>query len=261
MEKEVTRMEILLDVRNVSKTFRKKKDEFTAVNQISLTIRKNECVGLIGESGSGKTTIANMIAGFLEVDGGDILFQGNSLVHASAKEKRNLHKDMQMVFQNPQSSFGPRMRLGEGIMEGLNYYTDLSRTEKEKRVDEAMNQTGLPLSYKRKYCFEVSGGECQRAALARAILIRPKLLLCDEITSALDVSVQKQILDLLSELKEQIGMAMLFISHDIALVKDFCDYVYVMKSGIVAEEGEPKQIFTSPKNEYTKLLLDSILTI
>ncbi len=254
-------MEILLDVRNVSKTFQKKKDECKAVNRVSLAIRESECVGLIGESGSGKTTIANMIAGFLEADSGDILFQGSSLVQVPAKEKRSLRRDMQMVFQNPQSSFSPRMRLGEGIMEGLNYDTDLSRAEKEKRVDEAMTQTGLPLSYKKKYCFEVSGGECQRAALARAILIRPKLLLCDEITSALDVSVQKQILDLLSELKEQIGMAMLFISHDIALVKGFCDYVYVMKSGIVAEEGDAEQIFTAPKHEYTKLLLDSVLTL
>lgn len=254
-------MAILLDVRDVTKTFRKNKKEFTAVDHVSLKIRDGESVGLIGESGSGKTTIANIIAGFLDADTGDVFFQGNSLVHATAKDRRTLRREMQMVFQNPQSSFSSRMRLGDGIMEGLNYYTKLSRAEKEKRVDEAMEQTGLPLSYKNKYCFEISGGECQRAALARAILIRPKLLLCDEMTSALDVCVQKQILELLAALKEELGMAMLFISHDIALVKGFCDSVYVLKSGSVVEEGQTDQIFASPEHEYTKLLFDSVLTI
>jgi ABC-type microcin C transport system duplicated ATPase subunit YejF len=151
------------------------------------------------------------------------------------------------------------MKLGKGIREGLRYLSSMSKAEQEKRVDEAMEMVGLPLSYKNKYVFEVSGGEAQRAAIARAILIRPKLLLCDEITSALDAEVQDQLIDLLLNLKKEMNMAFLFISHDIKLVRDFCDRAFVVQDGVIVEQGEVNRLYDHPENEYTKRLVNAAI--
>ena len=166
---------------------------------------------------------------------------------------------MQMVFQNPLNSFSPRMKLGTGIREGLRYRSGLSRVQQEKLVDETMELVGLPLSYKDKYVFEVSGGESQRASIARAVMIRPKLLLCDEITSALDASIQEQLLQMLAELKDEMKMALLFISHDIRLVRNFCDRACVLQDGRIVEQGDMLQIYEHPENDYTRRLVNAAI--
>ena len=248
-------MTSLLTADDISKTFTNGDKVFTAVKNVSLRVEHGESVGLIGESGSGKTTVARMIAGLSDITKGSVYYDGFDL--SDKKAGKSARKTMQMVFQNPHGSFSPRMKIGRGIREGLAYLSDLSIKEQDKRVDEVMESVGLPLSYKKKYVFEISGGEAQRAAIARAISIKPKLLLCDEITSALDVKVQGQLVDLLSDLRDNMNMAILFISHDIKLVRDFCSRVYVMKSGEVVEEGKTKELFDSPQNDYTRKLLDA----
>ena len=230
---------------------------FSALKDISFSVGEGECVGLIGESGSGKSTIANLVAGFLPATGGIIRYDGHVLTDRRCpKEAR---KTMQMVFQNPMNSFSPRMKLGIGIREGLRYDSALSRARQEKLVDETMELVGLPLSYKDKYVFEVSGGESQRAAIARAVMIRPKLLLCDEITSSLDAAVQEPLLEMLSRLKDEMNMALLFISHDIRLVRHFCDRACVLQEGRIVEQGNMEQLCEHPKNEYTRRLVNAAI--
>lgn len=249
----------LLKVDKLNKTFRGSGDqEFHALKEVSFTVDEGECVGIIGESGSGKTTVANIVAGFLPATSGSVVYDG---VELTAKRcKRSARDTMQMVFQNPMNSFSPRMKLGTGIREGLRYQAaSLSKAEQEKSVDQAMERVGLPLSYKGKYAFEVSGGEAQRAAIARAILIHPKFLLCDEITSALDAEIQDQLMDLLLELKKEINMSLLFISHDIKLVRDFCDRAFVLQDGVVVEEGEVEKLYSHPENDYTKRLVNATI--
>ena len=249
----------LLSIEKLDKTFRGSGDQvFHALRDVSFTVDEGECVGLIGESGSGKTTVANIVAGFLPATSGRIVYDGAEL---TAKHcKRSSRNTMQMVFQNPMNSFSPRMKLGTGIREGLRYQAAaMSRMEQEKNVDQAMERVGLPLSYKGKYAFEVSGGEAQRAAIARAILIRPKLLICDEITSALDAEIQDQLVDLLLELRREMNMSFLFISHDIKLVRDFCDRAFVLQDGAVVEEGKVEKLYSNPESDYTKRLVNATI--
>lgn len=251
----------VLSITGLTKTFKNKNRKFTAVNAVDIDILCGECVGLIGESGSGKTTIANIVAGLVQADAGEIIFQNKNLMNISGKELYEARSNMQMIFQNPRLSFNEKMTIFDSIMEGINYYTEFSKEDKIKRVYEAMEMVKLPKEYAGRYSFEISGGECQRAAIARAIIIRPRFLICDEITSALDVSVQSQIIKLLLELKEELGMSYLFISHDLALVKNFCNRAYVMYKGDIVEMNDTEQLFKEPKHEYTKLLIKSILTI
>ena len=230
---------------------------FSALTDVSFSVEEGECVGLIGESGSGKSTIANLIAGFLPATGGTIRYDGHVLTDRQCPKQAR--RTMQMVFQNPLNSFSPRMKLGTGIREGLRYDSGLTRAQQEKLVDETMELVGLPLSYKDKYVFEVSGGESQRAAIARAVMIRPKLLLCDEITSSLDAAVQEPLLEMLSRLKEEMNMALLFISHDIRLVRNFCDRACVLQDGRIVEQGDMLQIYEHPENDYTRRLVNAAI--
>lgn len=201
---------------------------------------------MIGESGSGKSTTAYMVGGLLTPTSGKVLFYG---------------KHMQMVFQNPIMSFSSRMRLLDSIGEGLRYKTNISRVEIEQMALEALDLVLLKREYANRYSWQLSGGECQRAAIARAILIRPELLICDEVTSALDVSVQEQIVHLLYKLKTELGLSYLFISHDIALVSSICDRLAVMYQGKIVEMGNAVEIISNPQNDYTKLLIRSALTL
>lgn len=250
----------LLDIKGLSKEFTIGKKSFLAVNEVDLSVGASECVGLIGESGSGKSTVARMIAGLTRPDKGEIFYKGH-LLNRKRINKDTSYKEIQMVFQDAKASFSSRMTLLNGIMEGLNYFTNFDKKEKTKRVIEALKMVGLPEQYTTKYSWEVSGGECQRAAIARAILIRPSLLICDEITSALDVTVQAQIINLIMDLRDQLSMACLFISHDLTLVRSICSYVYVMKNGRIFEHGPTEEVFENPRIEYTKILLKSVLTV
>ena len=254
-------MEPVLRVNHLTKVFtRKGQPDCIAVNHISFDLMPGECLGIIGESGSGKTTVVNLITRLLDVTEGSILLDGEEITNVSGKALRKIYAKMQMVFQSPTESFDPRRRLGDSIGESLRN-SGWSRTDTEAEVGRLLKECGLPAEYADRYPHQVSGGECQRAAIARALAVRPKLLICDEVTSALDVTIQKEILELLNGLRWEKGLdlSILFICHDIALVQQFCDRVLVMYQGDIVEEGKPDAVIRNPQNEYTKRLINSIL--
>ena len=245
-----------LQVQDLKKIFtRDGQSDFLAVDGVSFDIFPGECVGLIGESGSGKSTVANMIARLLDSTEGRILLDGEDVTDAEA---RKIFRTVQMIFQSPQESFDPRRTLGDGIGESL-LNVGQSRAEVREEVGRLLEAVGLSADFANRYPHEVSGGQCQRAAIARAIAIEPKLLICDEATSALDVTVQAEIVALLSRLMRERGMACLFICHDIALAQSVCDRFLVMYRGKIVEEGAPDEVVQSPKREYTKMLIESVL--
>ena len=246
----------ILQVQDLKKIFtRDGQSDFLAVDGVSFDISAGECVGLIGESGSGKSTVANMIARLLDPTEGLILLDGEDVTDAGA---RKIFRTVQMIFQSPQESFDPRRTLGDGIGESL-LNVGQSRAEVRGEVGRLLEAVGLSPDFANRYPHEVSGGQCQRAAIARAIAIEPKLLICDEATSALDVTVQAEIVALLSRLMRERGMACLFICHDVALAQNFCDRILVMYRGKIVEEGAPDEVVQSPKQEYTKMLIESVL--
>ena len=253
-------METVLEVRNLTKTFPKRgsREALEAVADVSFRIEPGECLAVIGGSGSGKTTVAKMITRLLPADSGQIFLMGEEITHAKGKALRTIYRKMQMVFQTPAESFDPRRTLGESAAESL-CNQGIGKAEAASRVQELFLRCGLPEEYLMRYPHEVSGGQCQRAAIARAAVLHPALLILDEATSALDMTVQKEILELLSELRREEGMTYLFISHDIALVQQFCDRVLVMDQGRMIEVGTPDDVIRAPRQEYTKRLIESIL--
>lgn len=250
----------VLKVENLKKVYIKDKNEFTAVNNVDLNIKEGECVGLVGESGCGKSSIARMITKLEKHSGGNIFINDINIEKFNNKKEKELYKQVQMIFQNPMESFNPRIKLGNSIGE-IKINLGYDKKEVKKEVIELLNKVGLSEDFYDRYPREVSGGQCQRAAIARALLIEPKLLICDEATSALDVSVQGQIINLLSDIKEKTKTSFLFIAHDLALVQNFCDKIYVMYEGEIVEKGTRDDIINSPKHPYTKLLLSSNFSI
>lgn len=252
---------MILEVKNINKTFKKDKSNFKALNNISFEINEGECLGIIGESGSGKSTIANIVAGLLSSDDGEVIFLDAHLPNKISRKGQLMRKEMQMVFQNPIVSFNPKMTVFDSVAEGLRYNTKKSKKEIEQLVNKTLEIVDFPIDYINKRCCELSGGMAQRVAIARGIIIEPKLLICDEITSSLDVSVQAQIIKLLDNLKNKLNISYLFISHDLALVSGICDRVIVIKNGNIVESGVTYDVLNSPKHEYTKLLINSVLSI
>ena len=256
---------VLLEASDICKTYRTRDGVFTALDGVSLCVGEGEIVGLIGTSGSGKSTMASILLGLELADAGRIVMQGNAC-SASMKlrwrspEYRGALADVQMVFQNPLSTFSERMRIGDGVAEGIAY-RGVPKAERDRRVAAALDAVGLPISYARKFAWELSGGECQRAAIARAIISNPKLLICDEPTSALDVTIQAQIVHLIAGLCRENRMACLFISHDLALVRGLCERVYVMEAGCIVEEGRAKDVLESPRSDAAKRLVSSIIRL
>lgn len=251
-------MDKLLEVKNIKKTFYKNKNLIMAVKGISFSVRKGECLGIVGESGCGKSTMVRMITNLTTVDEGQIVFDEIDITNAKGKNLKSIYRKMQMVFQMPIDSFNPRLTLGESIIESMiNIGT--SRKDARNKMLELLEICGLKTEYEKRYPHEVSGGECQRAAIARAMAINPRLIILDEATSALDVTVQAQIVDLLMKLKNEMGVSYIFICHDIALVQKICDRVIVMYNGEIVEEGTPQDIINNPCNDYTKMLIDSVL--
>lgn len=251
-------MEKILEVKNLQKTFYKAKKSYQAVKDMSFYVEKGACVGIVGESGCGKSTTARMITRLIEPDFGSILLDGQEMVGAGKKQLRELYQNVQMVFQTPQDSFDPRCSLGDGIMESMINH-GVKKKEARIRMKKLLSMVDLDEKYADRYPHEVSGGQCQRAAIARALAVNPRLLICDEATSALDVTVQAQIITILQRFRKEMGLSILLICHDLALVQNFCSYVLVMNEGEIVEKGTPDEVIMHPKQEYTKILIDSVL--
>lgn len=252
-------MEPLLQISHLTKNFSDgKEDEYKAVDDVSFELFPGEKLAIIGESGSGKTTVVNMITRLLDSTDGKILLDGEDITHYKRNKMKNIYRKMQMVFQTPTESFDPRCRLGDAVAESLRN-VGMPKKEAMEIVKELFKQCGLPEDFMKRYPHEVSGGQCQRAAIARAIAIKPRLLILDEATSALDVTVQAEILQLLDALQEERQMSYLFICHDIALVQNFCDRVLVMYQGEIVEQGKPDDVIQKPEHAYTRRLIDSVL--
>jgi len=250
-------MSKILEVHNLKKTFYKNKVPFTAVGGISFYMEKGECLGLVGESGCGKSTTAKLITHLEEPEEGSILLDGEETVHLRGKALKNLYAKVQMVFQNPQDSFDPRCTLGDGIMEGMRN-RGMSKKQARERMEKLLEMAELDGTFASRYPHEVSGGQCQRAAIARALATDPELIICDEATSALDVTIQAQIIGLLKKLQKEQGLSLLLICHDLALVQELCDRVLVMYQGQIVEEGVPDEVISHPKEEYTRILVNSV---
>lgn len=248
-------MEKLLECKNIKKTFTRNKMRVEALRGVSLSLERGCALGIVGESGSGKSTLLRIIAGLEKADEGEMTFLGKRLGVRRTKEEL---RGMQMIFQNAASSFDPRMSISASISENMKSLTGSASMEK---IQELAAAVGLGPELCGRYPSHLSGGQCQRFAIARAISVHPPLLLCDEITSALDVTTQAQILELLKNMRAEREMSMIFVSHDLAVVGKVCDQILVMRHGEIVESGESRKILKNPEHEYTRLLLDSVLKL
>ncbi len=256
----------LLRVRNLEVTYALKKNlfgkvmqELKAVDGLSFDVFRGETVGLVGESGCGKSTLGRAILQLIERSAGTVEYDGVSLDKLSFSERKALRRKMQIVFQDPYSSLNPRITVGEAILEPLRSHHLLdSDSQRRERVRELMHQVGLSEEWFNRYPHEFSGGQRQRVCIARALVLQPELVICDESVSALDVSVQAQVLNLLNDLKEHYGYTYIFITHDLSVVKFFSDRIMVMEKGRIVEEGPSDQLFANPQHPYTQRLLAAI---
>ena len=255
----------LLEVINVEKEYISKSGWFTkpqsfkAVNDISFKLYEGETLGLVGESGCGKSTLGNAILQLDKATAGLILYKGINITKLSNSEIKTLRKDIQIIFQDPYSSLNPRIPVGEAIMEPMMvHHLFNSDKERKENVIDILNRVGLSEDYFNRYPHEFSGGQRQRIGIARTIALQPKLIVCDESVSALDISVQAQVLNLLNELKETFGFTYIFISHDLAVVKYMSDQLLVMNKGKIEELDDADVIYNAPKKEYTKTLIEAI---
>lgn len=249
----------LLEVKDLTKTFQKQGNRITAVDHVTLEMAEGECLGLIGESGCGKSTTAALIARLLKEDSGTIRLCGRELT--GTRSLRRAGSGLQMIFQNAQDSFDPKDDVLHGVMQGAASYKMYNKKELRTEGEKALRYVGLREELWVRKCRELSGGEAQRAAIARAILCHPKLLICDEVTSALDVLVREEILQLLLRLKREGEMGILFITHDLPLAARICDRIAVMERGTIVETGPANQVLTNPSAAETKRLIEAILTL
>lgn len=229
-----------------------------AVDDVSFHIQPGETLGLVGESGCGKSTLGKAIVRLYKPNAGSILFQNRDITHASQSQIRPLRRDMQMIFQDPSESLNARHSVRAILEEPYIIHNIGTKEERRRWVNELLDRVGLPASSAEKYSFEFSGGQRQRIGIARAIALKPKLIICDEPVSALDVSVQSQVLNLMLELQQEMGLAYLFIAHDLAVVKHISDRVAVMYLGKIVELADAEEIYRNPRHAYTKALLSAI---
>ncbi len=249
----------LLEVKELETYFKTKKSVVKAVDNVSLKIYEGETLGLVGESGCGKTTLGRTIMGLEKATNGVVLYQGKDITSLNKKERRKLRKEIQIIFQDPFSSLNPRILVGEAILEPMQVHgLFTSDKERKEKVFEILEKVGLERGHYYRYPHEFSGGQRQRIGIARTIALQPKLIICDESVSALDVSVQAQVLNLLNRLKKDFNFTYIFISHDLAVVKYMADQLVVMNKGKIEEIGDADIIYAHPKTAYTKTLIDSI---
>lgn len=254
----------LLQVKGVTKRFLLpssrpwKKEYFTAVNNVDLSIKQMHTTAIVGESGSGKSTLAKMMLGLLDPTEGEVTYEGKPIRKMRRDAELNFRKRVQPVFQNPYGTLDPMWSVFNIIEEPLKVHHLGDKKTRARRVSEIMDRAALPQSMLRRYPMELSGGQQQRIAIARALVLEPELIICDEAVSALDVLVQAQILELLNELQRDLGLTYVFITHDLAVVKQIADDVVVMRNGAIVERGETDELFAHPQQEYTQRLLDAI---
>lgn len=256
----------LLSVRNLRTwfpvtggVFRRRVGEIKAVDDVSFDIEAGRTVGLVGESGSGKTTVGRTILKLTPATSGEVLYEGRDILPMSEGTFRPLRKDMQMIFQDPFGSLNPRMTIHAILAEPLEiHFPAMTKDERRERVAELLRLVGLPADAMGRYPHEFSGGQRQRIGIARALAVKPRFIVCDEPVSALDVSVQAQIVNLLKDLQEQLGIAYLFIAHDLAVVEHMSDHVLVMNRGRVVESAPAGEIYENPRHEYTRKLLAAV---
>jgi oligopeptide transport system ATP-binding protein len=231
----------------------------TAVNDVSFTLSAGETLGIVGESGSGKSTLGRTVLRLVEAHAGSVVWQGGDLLELSDEDMRKARRDMQIIFQDPLASLDPRMTVADIIAEPLQIAEpNLSRQQRLEEVQKIMAAVGLAPEMVNRYPHEFSGGQAQRIGIARAIVTKPKLVVCDEPVSALDVSIQAQIIQLLNRLRNELGLALIFISHDLSIVRLVCDRVMVLYLGRVIESGPASDVFTHPKHPYAQALLSAV---
>jgi peptide/nickel transport system ATP-binding protein len=255
----------LLEVLNLEKTYYSKasffgiKTALKAVDNVSFKVYSGETLGLVGESGCGKSTLGKAILQLDKATAGTLKYKGNDVTNLSKKALRTLRKEIQIIFQDPYASLNPRLTVGKAIMEPMKVYGLFdSDNERKAKTIEVLEKVGLEAAHFDRYPHEFSGGQRQRVGIARTIAVQPKLIICDESVSALDISVQAQVLNLLNTLKEDYGFTYIFISHDLSVVKFMSDQLMVMNKGKIEEIGEADSIYESPQKEYTKILIEAI---
>lgn len=257
--------EVLLSVHNLVKDFTfsvgLKKQHTYAVNGVTLDVYKGETLGIVGESGCGKSTFGRVVLKLIPKTSGEVIFDGIDVYAAKGKQLKELRKRMQIVFQDPAASLNPRMKIGQIVAEPLRFHEKLTSREKTERVQKMLELVHLPEGAADKYPHEFSGGQQQRVGIARALITNPEFIVCDEAVSALDVSVQAQILNLLASLKKNLNLTCLFISHNLSVIRHVSDRIAVMYLGELVELGTTEQIFNNPLHPYTQALLSAIPTV
>lgn len=257
--------EVLLEARNIKKYFPIKKGlllrevgQVKAVDDITLSVRRGETLGLVGESGCGKSTLGRTLIRLYEPTGGELKLNGQDFLKLSGSELRQKRKNIQMIFQDPYAALDPRMTIGQIIGQPFKIHKTLGAKEAETRVQQLLELVGLKASHVNRYPHEFSGGQRQRICIARAIALDPELIICDEPVSALDVSIQAQILNLLKDLQERLNLTYIFISHDLSVIEHICDRVAVMYLGKIVEIADRDELFKNPQHPYTQALLSAI---
>lgn len=256
--------EIILEVKDLCKYFPVSKGLFKgksfvkAVDKVSFTINKGETLGIVGESGCGKTTMGRTILKLYEPTSGQVIFNGKDITKNSIKEMVPLRKEMQMIFQDPYASLNPRMTVGDIIGEAIDIHGLYKGEERTKRIRYLLDRVGLNGSHINRYAHEFSGGQRQRIGIARALAVQPDFIVCDEPISALDVSIQAQVINMLEELQEEFGLTYLFIAHDLSMVKHISTHIGVMYLGKMVEKGPADDVYLKPKHPYTQALLSAV---
>ncbi len=254
---------VLLEIKNLSKIYEGKGVNVKALSDVTLTVKRGETIGIVGESGCGKTTLGRCVVRGIDATGGEVLFHTEEdgvidFLKIKGTQMKKYRKDIQMIFQDPYASLDPRMTVFDIISEPLRYNTNMNNREIEQAVDRIVDQVGLNKAYLRRYPHAFSGGQRQRIGIARSLILQPKLIVCDEAVSALDVSIQAQIINLLEDLQKEFDLTYLFISHALSVVRHISDRVMVMYLGRMVEFAETEALFSHPLHPYTKALLSAV---